>query len=502
MAEETYAKIGHLKDVRAFTEYLARLGLDLPCDEQILSAAEGSPMARPMVVDGFRIGNRWCIHPMEGWDGTTTGEPTEPTIRRWRHFGLSGAKLIWGGEAFAVQDDGRANPNQLGIVGDELPRAEDGLRQLLDALLAGHREATGDTDDLLVGLQLTHSGRFCRPTDKKKLAPRIAYHHPILDRKFGIKADDDSVLITDDYLRRLIDNYIRAAKLAYKVGFKFVDVKHCHGYLGHELLSAKTRPGPFGGSLENRARFAREIIDGIKSACPGMIIGVRLSAFDLVPFMPDPARSASGKLGPGIPDPFDHCLPYVYGFGCSEANPLEIDLAEPVAFLRMLESWGVKLLNISCCSPYYNPHFQRPAMFPPSDGYQPPEDPLIGVYRQIAAVKALKQACPDTIMVGSGYSYLQEYLPQVSQAVVRQGWVDSVGIGRLVLSYWDMLADTLGGRAVQAKRICRTFSDCTTAPRSGIISGCYPLDEAYKATPEAQQLRTAKAELKKKLTVL
>jgi 2,4-dienoyl-CoA reductase-like NADH-dependent reductase (Old Yellow Enzyme family) len=132
------------------------------------------------------------------------------------------------------------------------------------------------------------------------------------------------------------------------------------------------------------------------------------------------------------------------------------------------------MVNITCCSPYYNPHFQRPAVFPPSDGYQPPEDPLIGVARHIDAVRQIKQACPKSILVGSGYTYLQEYLPHVAQAVVRNGWVDSVGIGRMVLSYWDMPADTLAGKSVQAKRICRTFSDCTTAPRNGMISGCFP----------------------------
>src|SRR4051812_34913410 len=158
-------------------------------------------MREPLDVGGFVVGNRWCIHPMEGWDGTTSGEPSEYTIRRWRHFGESGAKLIWGGEAFAVQSDGRANPNQLGVIDDDVDRAEKGVASLYSALLDAHRARFGPraTDDLLIGLQLTHSGRFCRPRDKQKLEPRIAYHHPILDAKFGIDPRDDSVVITDDY---------------------------------------------------------------------------------------------------------------------------------------------------------------------------------------------------------------------------------------------------------------------------------------------------------------
>ena len=501
MAEE-FAKVGHFKDVASFEQHLGALGVELPCDERILSAAEGSPLAATLDVGGFVVGNRWCIHPMEGWDGTTDGQPTEHTLRRWQHFGDSGAKWIWGGEAFAVQADGRANPNQLGLIDGDEDKAARGLADLLNTLQQAHQDKFQRTDDLLVGLQLTHSGRFCRPYDKKKLEPRIAYHHPILDARFGIAPDDGSVVISDDYIRRLIDNYITAAKIAHKLGYRFVDVKHCHGYLGHEILSAFTRPGPYGGSFENRTRFAREIIEGIKAECPGLMIGVRLSAFDQPPFKPDPTRGGNGKLGPGIPEQYEKFIPYHYGFGCKADNPLEMDLAEPIAFIHMLEGLGVRMVNASCGSPYYNPHIQRPAMFPPSDGYQPPEDPLLGVARQIDGVRRLKEACPRSIIVGTAYTYLQEYLPNVAQAVVRAGWVDSIGIGRLVLSYWEMPADTLAGREMQTKRICRTFSDCTTAPRNGIISGCFPLDSHYKDAAEHVELKKAKMDLRKKLSVL
>src|SRR5688572_17876139 len=333
MAED-FPKVGHFKDIAAFAARLRELALDLPADERVLSAAENSPLAAPIDVPGFgRVGNRWCVHPMEGWDGTTDGQPSEHTVRRWKNFGASGCKLIWGGEAFAVQADGRANPNQIGLIDGDVDRAARGLRTLLDTLTEAHREGFQNTDDLLVGLQLTHSGRFCRPYDKKKLEPRIAYHHPLLDRKFNIAPDDGSVVITDDYIKSLVSNYIAAAKLAQRIGFKFVDVKQCHGYLGHEFLSAYTRPGPYGGAYENRTRFAREIIGGIQAECPGLIIGVRLSAFDQPSFHPDPTKGSKGKLGPGVPDDFSDALPYHFGFGCSETNPLEMDLTEPVRWI-------------------------------------------------------------------------------------------------------------------------------------------------------------------------
>src|SRR5438552_4118317 len=83
-------------------------------------------------------------------------------------------------------------------------------------------------------LQLTHSGRFSRPNDKR-LEPHIAYHHPLLDAKFHIDPNDQKVVWTDDDLERLIDAYVIGAGLASDVGYQFVDVKACHGYLLHEF---------------------------------------------------------------------------------------------------------------------------------------------------------------------------------------------------------------------------------------------------------------------------
>ncbi len=67
---------------------------------------------------------------MEGWDGTDDGRPTDLTRHRWRNFGRSGAKLIWGGEAVAVRPDGRANPDQL-MINDATLADIAGLRQAL-----------------------------------------------------------------------------------------------------------------------------------------------------------------------------------------------------------------------------------------------------------------------------------------------------------------------------------------------------------------------------------
>src|SRR5207248_10732958 len=171
---------------------------------------------------------------------------------------------------------------------------------------------------------------------------------------------------------------------------------------------------------------------------------------------------------------------YRHAFG-GDGTGVGADLTEPCAFLDLLASLDIRLVCVAVGSPYYNPHIQRPALLPPSDGYLPPEDPLVGVARQIAITARLKRHAPSLAAVGSGYCYLQEWLPHVGQAVLRTGQADFVGLGRMVLSYPEMPADVLAGRPLQRKQICRTFSECTTAPRNGMVSGCYPLDPAYKA---------------------
>ena len=485
MSHRAFQAIGGMRTVASFKERLASLGLNIPCDEQ-LEVGPNASLARPLEFDGLTIGNRFCIHPMEGWDGTCDGKPTEATIRRWRNFGLSGAKLIWGGEAVAVRHDGRANPNQL-LANDQ---NKSGLAQLRETLLSAHREIAEKTDDLVIGLQLTHSGRFSRPNQKTVPEPRILYHHPTLDRKVNI--DRTYPVLNDGEIRQIIDDFVAAAEIADELGYAFVDIKHCHGYLGHEFLSAHTREGEFGGSLENRTRFLREVVSGIRSIAPRLKIGVRLSAFDLVPFRPDPEKSEGSKMGPGIPEDYREHLPYRWGFGVNSSEPEKYDLSETCELLSIFRRLDIRLVNITAGSPYYNPHIQRPALYPPSDGYQPPEDPLIGVARQMEATRELKRQFGDLIFVGTAYTYLQEFLPFVAQAAVRDNWVDVIGLGRMVLSYPELPLDVLSGNILKHKRICRTFSDCTTGPRNGLPSGCYPLDHFYRDSELGAQLKRIK----------
>jgi 2,4-dienoyl-CoA reductase-like NADH-dependent reductase (Old Yellow Enzyme family) len=464
----------------ALADRCAELGIDLPLDGDV-APAPGGPLAQPLAIaPGVTVGNRLCVLPMEGWDATADGRPTDLVERRWERFGESGAKLVWGGEAVAVRADGRANPNQLVLADDSYV---DALGSLRAGLVAAHERATGATHDLLVGLQLTHSGRFARPHGDP--APVLAYRHPVLDRRLpdGVVPHVLSSGEVDD----LASGVVAAAGRAATAGFGFVDLKACHGYLGHELLTACGEDGEL-RPFEERTRLLRLAIDGVSAAHPALLLGVRLSVFDLLPW-----RSGPGQVGE--PEPWPAGEPYLCAFG-GDGTGLGVDLQPAIELVRWLQGRGVRLLCVTAGSPYYNPHIQRPAYFPPSDGYLPPEDPLVGVARLLAAAAAVKAAVPEMVVVGSGFSYLQEWFAHAGQAAVRLGHADSVGLGRMMLSYPEATADVLAGRPLDRRLLCRTFSDCTTAPRHGMVSGCYPLDPFYKARPERPRLAEVKAALR------
>lgn len=468
MATQRTIKIAALKTPDALRTALDGLAIELPFPTADPAQILGAPITLRDGSAGERVaGNRFAVLPMEGWDGTADGRPTELVRRRWRRFGDGGAKLVWC-EATAVRPDGRANPHQL-VIG---PDSVADFRTLREELEAAHRVRFGRSDDLVVGLQLTHSGRFARPDGTPR--PRTAFAHPWLDGRVGADAD---AILSDDELDRLCEDFVTAALRAADAGFHFVDVKHCHGYLLHELLAGRDRAGRYGGTLENRTRMLRDVVGALRAKAPGLAVAVRLSAFDFAPFHP-------GEGGVGEPETG---APYRYAFGGDDTGT-GIDLGETHALLDEMTALGIGLVCVTAGSPYYCPHVQRPAAYPPSDGYRPPEDPLVGVARQLAATAEIARRHPGLAVVGSGYSYLQEWLPHVGAGAVECGGAGMVGLGRMALSYPDLPARVLAGDPLEKGRICRTFSDCTTGPRNGMISGCFPLDPFYNEMPEAEQV--------------
>lgn len=432
--------------------------------------ADPARLLDPIQVRGRRVGNRLCVQPMEGCDAEPDGTPGPLTLRRYQRFGAGGAKLIWG-EAAAVVPEGRANPRQL-VIDD---RTAPALARLLETCRSAHRAAFGSADDLLVGIQLTHSGRYSHPR------PFLAQHDPLLDRRTvidrstGQRAGPDTPLLSDDDLRRLQDRYVAAAKVAAGLGFDFIDLKQCHRYLLNELLAARTRPGDFGGAFENRTRFAREVLERIGAECPGLIRATRLNVFDGLPFAAGPDGTARAETHPDA---------WAATWGTSADDPMTPDLTEPLAYVGMLRGLGVSLVNVSMGNPYASPHLLRPFEYPPPDGYETPEHPLIGVRRHLELAARVQRAFPELPIVGSGYSWLQAFALEVGAAQVEAGRIAFVGLGRAALSQPEFGRRLIEGRPLDPKRTCRTFSYCTALMRSKhnalgqFPTGCPPFDKA------------------------
>ena len=361
----------------------------------------------PAQIGGRTVGNRLIVLPMEGCDATLDGRPDELTYRRYRRFGAGGAKLIWG-EAAAVLPEGRANPRQLLIDEHTAPD----FKRLLTECRRSHHETFGNTSDLLVGLQLTHSGRYshvrCQRVMRDPLLDPVT-RDPVTKQII----DADLPLVSDDELRRIQDAFVAAAVRAAQIGFDFVDLKQCHRYLLSELLAARTRPGPYGGSLENRTRMIRELIARIRHEAPSLLIATRLNAYDGIPFQ------KAGPDEPGVPVPCP--LPAETSFGANADDPLQEDSSEPVEVARRLRDWGVCLINVTAGNPYACPHFLRPAEFPPVDGYHAPEHPLLGVLRHLRLTQRIQAAVPELPVAGSGYSWLQEFAPLAAAAQLAAG---------------------------------------------------------------------------------
>ncbi|MCX7968237.1 MAG: NADH:flavin oxidoreductase [Armatimonadetes bacterium] len=443
----------NLDEIRAEVE---RLGLS----EQIRFADEVKELLKPVKVGDRELWNSLGYHPMEGCDGTNDGRPSALTWRRYERFAAGGGALIWF-EATAVLPEGRANPRQLCLTEET---AKD-FEALLKMVRKVHKEKFGE-ERILCGIQLTHSGRYCFEK------PVIAYHDPALDKKR--KIPPDYPVISDSELDALQDDFVNAAKLAWKIGFDFVDIKQCHRYLLNELLAAKTRDGKYGGSFENRTRFAREVIRRIREETNGkLLVASRMNAYD------GPAFDENGR-------PMEYPSPFLYGFGCDESDPMKMDLTEPIAWAKELVQLGVKLINVTMGNPYASPHIGRPFDKPPIDGYEPPEHPLVGVARHFTATAAIKQAVGNSaLVVGTGYSFLRQFLAHAGEANKRAGLVDIVAVGRGAIAYPDYVCDLVERGQMAVNKVCLAVSFCTTLmrtkdhPLGQAPTGCVPRDPVY-----------------------
>ncbi len=421
-----------------------QLGIDLPFVEDV------TPLLTPIEIAGQTLPNRCVIHPMEGRDGETTGAPGELTYRRYERYGAGGCGLIWF-EAIAVTEKGRSHPQQMLLSEANL----DGFKRLTDATRSAARESLGANHENSLVVQLHHSGRYTKVDGKPH--PVLGHHSEVLDPAGGI--DSDMPLATDDDLDHLQDDYVHAAQLAREAGFDGVDIKACHGYLLAELLAAYTRDGKYGGSFENRSRLLLETAARIRAEVPGIFVTTRVNAYD------------------GVAQPF--------GFGVDPQNAGQPDLTEVSALLGEFLTAGCPVANISIGIPYHNAHLGRPFDTPLPGFDPPPEHPLEGVARLLGITAKLQHAWPELPLVGTGYSWLRQFFPNVAAAGIGAGQVSLVGVGRLAFAYPDFVRDLSERGELDPKKLCIACSGCTRLMRAGLSTGCVVRDRRTYKLPRA-----------------
>jgi 2,4-dienoyl-CoA reductase-like NADH-dependent reductase (Old Yellow Enzyme family) len=432
----------HFSDLDAMERMISKLGLDIPFSDDI------SVLFSPVYMPGKTLLNRFVVLPMEGADSDPSGRPSELTLRRYKRFAEGGSGTIWF-EATAVAAEARSNPHQLWIH----PETKNGFRRLVkETRLAAHRKF-GHDHNLLLILQLTHSGRFARPDGRP--APVVAQPNPVLDTSAGFSADPQ--VISDGELDALGERFAAAAGLAAEVGFDGVDIKACHGYLVSELLAAQARPDSrYGGSFENRIRFLVETSQKIRRETPELIVTSRLSVFD------------------AIPQP--------YGFGVDVEDAERPDLGEPIELIRRLVRLGNPLIGISLGIPAHRPHFGRPYDKPLIGQDLPAEHPLVGVARWLRLTAEVQRAFPSLPIVGAGYSWLRRFFPQTAAAMVERGRASLIGLGREALAYPDCVNDLAANGLLDSRRVCLSCSKCSQMLRTGTRVGCAVHDAAvYQA---------------------
>ena len=394
-------------------------------------------LGKPLTVGTKTIPNRLACQAMEGCDGTPSGSPDRLTIRRYDRFAKGGAGLIWF-EATAALEEGRANPRQLWIQRKNL----DDFKRQVEAIKETALKENGYAP--VVIMQATHSGRYSKPWGAP--APLIACHNSILEEKQPV---DDDRIVTDDHLMRIGQALVEAAELAEEAGFDGVDIKCCHRYLLSELLSAHTRPGPYGGDLPNRARLLLETVEGARqSTCSDFLVTTRLNAYD------------------GFPHP--------WGFGVSPDGSTEFDPTEPIWLLQQLKNRGVELVNITMGNPYFNPHVNRPFA---TGGYEHPEDPMLGVARMLQGTAQLKAAVPELKFLCSATTFLGVAAPHVTAAMIENDNFDLAGFGRTIFANPDFARDILKTGTLPKEKLCICCSKCSQLMRAGGTPGCIIRDK-------------------------
>jgi len=410
-----------------------------------------SILATPVTAGEITFPNRMAIQPMEGADADLDGAPTAHTRERYLGYASGCAGLIWF-EACAVDvPEARSHDKMLVISEETLPDFKLLVDEMKRASESSLMELGVEGRASLV-LQLSHAGRY--RVVKSDKSPALAFRFQELDRAFGVNENVGKVL-SDIELDDLRDEYVRASSLALKAGFDAVDVKTCHAYLLHDLLSAYGRPGAYGGpSFEGRTRFFLDTISEIKeeTGCP---VTSRFSPYD---GFPSPYGFGSRM------DPYPEYSPY--------GKLSRFDPAESVRLLNEMKSLGIDFVNVSLGNPYYTQFLTRPFDAKMPGQNDPPEHPITSVGRHFEIVENLKREVKNMVFVGSGYSWLRQYGINAASHNVENSRTDMAGWGRLAFSCPDFPKSVISEGFIPPSKACTTCSGCSRLLRAGLRTGC------------------------------
>lgn len=215
----------------------------------------------PLKIRGVELKNRIAVSPMCQYS-SFNGMPTEWHLVHLGSRAIGGAGLIIQ-EATAVSPEGRISPDDAGIWNDMQMEAY----KRINAFIILH--------NCVPGIQLAHAGRKGSTYSPWKGMGEVK----IADGGWQT-ISPSPIHFTDNFpfpkemdngdIKKVIDDFCQAAKRAIKSGFKLIEIHMAHGYLVHEFLSplSNFRDDGYGGSLENRCRFAIEIAKGVRGVIP------------------------------------------------------------------------------------------------------------------------------------------------------------------------------------------------------------------------------------------
>ncbi len=341
------------------------------------------------LLNPIKIGTRVCknrffIQAMECNDEDATGNPSAETTERYVNLAKGGAGLI-SLEAISVTRESRARDNQLMIMEPNRAPLQKFVKTVKDA-----------SPDSLFIFQLTHSGELSNPEFSRRVCVKPLHGY-------------GGEMLTEDEVDKIMDDFVLSSKIAYDIGADGIDMKLCHGYLGSQLLRPyNDRKWKYGGSWENRSRFAFELYERIARAVndDNFLIGSKISAWE------------------GFPG----------GFGTDGPDSPIMDFSEPLKLMKGLEDRGAQYFIQSAGSPSITVSLTQVDRHVPYFGY-------LHQYWTKEMKKVLK---PETVVIGSNYSIFRDgtnnnlcgVTPEQSSLFnfgaqcIDRGVVDMIGLGR------------------------------------------------------------------------